>query len=98
MSAIEIVAVAAVGGLVVALIVQAVFHERVVARLVRLAAREPIEPIERPEIPAAAPLTAPQAPRRRITIPIPGVPWRPVGALPKEPFPRKEQHEPAGQD
>ncbi len=97
MSAIEIVALVAVGGLVVALIVQAVSNQRVVARLVRLAAQEPIEPIIRPDIPAPPPLVAPQAPKRRITIPLPGIPWKapiPPRVSPKSPTHVEENHEP----
>ncbi len=101
MSAIEIVALTAVGGLVVALVVQAVSNQRVVARLVRLAAQEPIEPIIRPDIPAPAPLVAPQAPKRRITVPLPGIPWKapqyahgPTGLSPKSPTHVEENHEP----
>ncbi len=97
MSAIEIVALTAVGGLVVALVVQAVSNQRVVARLVRLAAQEPIEPIIRPDIPAPAPLVAPQAPKRRISVPLPGIPWRqpiPAPLSPKSPTHVEENHEP----
>ena len=97
--AIEIVALVSTGGLVVALVVQAVFHERALARLVRLAAEEPIEPISRPDIPTL-PLGTPQAPKRRISVPLPGIPWRQPSptAHPIKPSPREERHEPAGKD
>jgi hypothetical protein len=91
MPAIELVALTAVGGLVIALVVQAVFHERALARLVRLAAQEPIEP--RPEIPALPAVNAPAAPRRRITIPLPGIPWQAPRASvsPKSPAQAEEK-------
>lgn len=92
MSAIDLVALVSCSGLVVALVVQAVFHERALARLVRLAAQEPIEPTHRPDIPAL-PVTAPATPKRRISVPVPGIPWRatPPGVSPKSPAPVEEK-------
>ena len=90
MQAIEIVAVVAVGGLVVIPLVQGILNERALARMVRLAAQEPIEPIDRPEIPAVVPNPMSERPKRRITVPLPGIPWQAPRVSPKSPAPVEE--------